>query len=118
MNFYKEPFDLKIMTSYQTQVLDCQFQMRIVWSSEALRIHGYSWRKEYYVLKKKKKKTGASNRRKTYMVEEGGSDVIKMSKKSEETASQLVVPHLSKRFDHHQKYSLLNVIIQSSNCTC
>lgn len=52
------------------------------------------------------------------MVEEGGSDVIKMSKKSEETASQLVVPHLSKIFDHHQKYSLLNVIIQSSNCTC
>lgn len=30
------------------------------------------------------------------MVEEGGSDVIKMSKKSEETPSQLVVPHLSK----------------------
>ncbi len=28
------------------------------------------------------------------MVEEGGSDVVKMSKKSEEAAPQLVVPHL------------------------
>lgn len=38
----KAPFNLKTMTTYQTQVLDCQFHMRIVWSSEALRIHGYS----------------------------------------------------------------------------
>lgn len=27
---------------YQTHVLDCQFQIRMVWSSEALRIQGYS----------------------------------------------------------------------------
>lgn len=32
----------------------------------------------------------------TYMVEEGGSDVVKVSKESEETASQFVVPHLVK----------------------
>lgn len=42
MTFYKVPFNLNTMAPYQTQVLDCQFQMRIVWSSEALRIHGYS----------------------------------------------------------------------------
>lgn len=30
------------------------------------------------------------------MVEEGGSDVVKVSKESEEAASQLVVPHLFK----------------------
>lgn len=30
------------------------------------------------------------------MVEEGGSDVVKVSKKGEEAASQLVVPHLVK----------------------
>lgn len=36
--------------SYQTQVLDCQFQMRMVWSSEALRIHGYSYGKTKHSL--------------------------------------------------------------------
>ncbi len=30
------------------------------------------------------------------MMEEGGSDVVKVSKESEEAASQLVVPHLIK----------------------
>lgn len=30
------------------------------------------------------------------MVEKGGSDVIKMSKESEKTSPELVVPHLSK----------------------
>lgn len=43
-------FNLSLMMPYQTQVLDCQFQMRIVWSSEALRIHGYSYREENCVV--------------------------------------------------------------------
>lgn len=29
--------------THLTQFLDCQFQTRIVWSSEELRIHGYSY---------------------------------------------------------------------------
>lgn len=37
---------LNFIATYQTQVLDCQFQMRIVWSSDALRIQGYSYREE------------------------------------------------------------------------
>lgn len=39
-------FQFNFIVTYQTQVLDCQFQMRIVWSSEALRIQGYSYRQE------------------------------------------------------------------------
>lgn len=35
--FLKQSLDF-----YQTQVLDCQFHTRMVWSSEALRIQGYS----------------------------------------------------------------------------
>lgn len=95
--------------SYQTQVLDCQFQMRMVWSSEALRIHGYSYVENdlinciqatrcwlcadekdqnynYFLVAEKK----------PHMVKEGGSDVIKVSKEGEEAASQFVVPHLVK----------------------
>ena len=31
------------ITSYEMQVRDCQFQMRMVWSSDALITHGYSY---------------------------------------------------------------------------
>lgn len=86
MSFYKVPFNQNTVTTYQTQVLDCQFQMRMVWSSEALRIHGYSYRKEKKYIYchcdplSLKPKNRQAAREKTYMVEESGSDVIKMSK--------------------------------------
>lgn len=46
LNFIQQLYSV----SYQTQVLDCQFQIRMVWSSEALRIHGYSYKKNYFIL--------------------------------------------------------------------
>lgn len=39
-----KPLSRLYLLLYQTQVLDCQFHTRIVWSSEALRIQGYSWK--------------------------------------------------------------------------
>lgn len=39
-----KPLRKPCLLLYQTQVLDCQFHTRMVWSSEALRIQGYSWK--------------------------------------------------------------------------
>ena len=36
--------------SYQMQVRDCQFQTRMVWSSEALITQGYSYRTIYQAI--------------------------------------------------------------------
>ena len=65
------------------QLRDCQFQMRTVWSSEQLIIHGDSCKN---LMKGRLTDTD--------LVEEGGADVVKMAEQREQAPALLVVPHL------------------------
>ena len=76
----------------------CQFQMRMVWSSEQLMIQGCSYsgvsvsRSDCPVAE-----VHALIQLPSYLVKEGGAHVVEMTKKRKEAAALLVVPHLKGR---------------------
>lgn len=62
--------------------------MRIVWSSEALRIQGYSYRQENeYNFKGFDAANNFVHLNTTHMMKEGGSDIVQMPKKCEKATS-------------------------------
>ena len=88
----------QLKLTYLMHVRDCQFQIRMVWSSDALITQGYSCRREdvytctvhayvccipyihvYMYM---------------YLVEEGGADIVQVAQESKEAALLFVVPDL------------------------
>ena len=67
------------------QLRDCQFQMRMVWSSEQLMIHGYSCATRDMACVHVKSGD---------LVEERRADVVQVPKQREQAPALLVVPHL------------------------
>lgn len=82
--------------THQTQVRDCQFQMRMVWSSDALKIQGYSCNHQaafiYGGLCNTTPKSNASfllqiiQEGYAHMMKKGSADVVKVSKECEQTS--------------------------------